>query len=142
MNARLERLTTRPARIHVLGSILTIVTLAALLGGSLLLADPTGARLGMTAAELGAAPFTDYTIPGAVLLGLFGLVPVPILIGLWLGKGWARELSGVIGAGLVVWTSMQVIWFGLVSPMQVIVWFGGILLLAFAGAPVWKRTMA
>jgi hypothetical protein len=141
MNARIERLTHRPVRIHVLGGLLTLITLAALAGGALLLADPSGALVGLSVADMGAAPFPDYTIPGTVLLVLFGVLPLPIVIGLWKEKGWARELSGMIGAALAVWITAQVIWFGLVSPVQAVVWLAGVLLLGFAGAPVWKRSM-
>jgi hypothetical protein len=141
MNARVERLAHRPVRIHVLGGVLTLITLAALTGGVFLLADPSGAALGMSVTDMGTAPFPDYTVPATVLLVLFGLLPIPILIGLWREKRWARELAGMIGAALVVWITAQVIWFGLVSPVQPVVWFAGLALLSFGGAPVWKRSM-
>jgi hypothetical protein len=141
MNARIERLAHRPVRIHVLGTILTVTTIAALAGGAFLLADPTGGRLGLSVADMGTAPFQDYTVPGAVLVLLFGLAPIPVLIGLWKERGWARDLSGMYGAALVVWVSLQVIWTGLVSPLQPVIWLGGVLLLCCAGAPVWKKTM-
>lgn len=139
MNARIERLAQRPLRIHVLGGLLTLTTLAALAGGALLLADPTGSLLGLSIADLGGAPFQDYTIPGAVLFGLFGLLPVPVLIGLWREQSWARDLAGMLGAGLAVWITAQVIWFGLVSPLQPVVWAEGLVLLGVSGAPAWKR---
>jgi hypothetical protein len=141
MNARIERLTHRPVRIHVLGGLLTLITLAALAGGVLLLADPSGTVLGLSVRDMGTAPFLDYTIPGTVLLVLFGVVPLPILIGLWMEKRWARELSGMLGAALAVWITFQVIWFGLVSPVQPVVWLAGIVLLSLGGAPVWKPGM-
>jgi hypothetical protein len=141
MNPRLERVAHRPLRIHVLGVILTAITIAALTGGGLLLVDPSGARLGMSVAQMGGAPFPDYTIPGLVLVLLFGIVPIPILLGLWREQRWARELTGVVGALLAVWITAQVIWFGLVSPAQPVVWLAGILLLGVAGAPVWKPSM-
>lgn len=141
MNARVERLTHRPIRMHVLGGLLTLITLAAVAGGVLLVAEPSGLLLGLSVADLGTAPFADYTIPGAVLLILFGAVPVPVLIGLWLEQRWARELSGMIGAALTVWITAQVIWFGLVSPVQAVVWLAGLVLLWLGAAPVWRPGM-
>jgi hypothetical protein len=138
MNARVERLVVRPVRIHVLGSLLTIITIAGLVGGGLLLADPSGRLLAMSTAELGRAPFGDYTIPGAVLLGLFGVLPIPVLLGLWKERPWARELAGMLGAALAVWITMQIVWIGLVTPLQPIIWLAGVILLSFGGAPGWR----
>jgi hypothetical protein len=142
MTARIDRLPYRPMRIHVLGGTLTMITLAALAGGVLLLAEPSGRLLGLSAADMGTAPFRDYTIPGLVLLVVFGALPLPILAGLWKERRWARELAGMIGAALAVWITAQFVWFGLTSAVQAVVWVAAILLLALSGAPVWKRTMA
>lgn len=142
MNARIERLKDRPLRIHVLGGLLTLSTLAALVGGALLLADPTGSLLGLSVADLSGAPFQDYTIPGAVLFGVFGLLPVPVLLGLWWERSWARDLAGMVGVGLVVWVTAQVVWVGVASPLQPVVWVEGVILLSVAGAPAWRRSRA
>jgi hypothetical protein len=138
MNARVERLVSRPVRIHVLGSLLTIIAVAGLAGGALLLADPSGRLLAMSASDLGKAPFGDYTIPGAVLLGLFGVLPIPVLLGLWKERRWARELAGMLGAALAIWITVQIVWIGLVTPLQPILWLAGVILLGFGGAPAWK----
>jgi hypothetical protein len=138
MNARVERLASRPVRIHVLGSLLTIIAGAGLIGGALLLADPSGRLLAMSTSELGKAPFGDYTIPGAVLLGLFGVLPIPVLLGLWKERRWAPELAGMLGAALAIWITVQIVWIGLVTPLQPILWLAGVILLSFGGAPAWK----
>jgi hypothetical protein len=139
MSARIEWLTDRPLRIHILGGLLTLTVLAALGGGALLLADRTGSLLGLSIAQLSGTPFPDYTIPGAVLVTLFGLLPIPVLMGLWRERTWARDLAGVLGVGLVVWITVQVAWLGLVSPLQPVVWAEGLVLLTVAGAPAWQR---
>lgn len=138
MNASVDRLLHQPMRIHVLGGLLTLVALAALAGGALLVADPSGALLGLSVADMGSAPFADYAIPGYVLLFLFGVLPVPVLIGIWRNRRWARGLAGVFGAGLAVWTTAQVIWFGDVSWDQAVVWLAGVALLVLSGAPEWR----
>jgi hypothetical protein len=140
MNARVERLMVRPVRIHVLGSLLTVITIAGLTGGALLVADPSGRLLSMSAADLGRAPFGDYLIPGAILLGLFGVLPIPVLLGLRKERQWAREVTGMLGAALAIWITAQIVWVGLVTPLQPIIWLVGVILLSFGGAPAW-RTM-
>jgi hypothetical protein len=139
MNGPFHGLAQRPVRIHVLGALLTLTCLAALAGGTLLLMDPSGAMLGLTAADLGKAPFQDYTIPGAVLVALFGLAPIPVLVGLWKTRRWARELAGMLGAALAIWILAQVVWSGVTSPVQPVVWVEAVVLLAFGGAPAWSR---
>lgn len=139
MNATLERLGHRPVRIHALGGLLTTIAVAALAGGALLLLDPSGRLLGLSVADLGTAPFADYALPGTVLLILFGVLPIPVLIGLWRGRPWAREVAGMLGAALTVWVTAQVIWFATLTPVQALVWVAGVLLLTLGGAPSWRR---
>jgi hypothetical protein len=142
MHVAIDRLSQRPTRIHILGALLTTITVAALAGGALLLMDRSGSLLGLSVADMGAAPFADYTIPGTVLLILFGVLPTPVLVGLWRGRRWARELSGMIGAALAAWVTAQVIWFGPVSPIQALVWIAGVALLMLGGAPAWRRNLS
>lgn len=57
--------------------------LGAMYGGISFITDPSGANLGMSTAYLVHSPFTDYLIPGIVLLsvnGIFALVVVGAVI--------------------------------------------------------------
>ena len=142
MNATLSRRNHRPPRIHLLGGLLTLTTIAALIGGAALLADPTGRMLGLAPEDLAASPFGDYVVPGAILLGLFGLVPLPILLGLWKQRRWAQVLAGLLGAGLAVWAVAQILWLGPGPLSRWLVWAVGLTVLAAAGAPVWRTARA
>jgi hypothetical protein len=141
MNARSVWLTQRPLRIHVLGGLLTLTSLAALIGGGLLLADPSGSILGMTVGDMGTAPFRDYLIPGTVLLALFGVLPIPVLIGLWRHRNWASHVAGMFGVALAAWITAQFLWFGAVVPIQALVWLMAVTLMAVAGVPRWRRDL-
>jgi drug/metabolite transporter (DMT)-like permease len=141
MIARSMWLMDRPVRIHVLGGLLTLTTVAALAGGALLLADPSGSLLGLTVADLGAAPFPNYLIPGAVLLALFGVLPIPVLIGLWRKRNWASHVAGMLGVALATWITAQVLWFGSVNRIQALVWAMALILTAVAGVPRWRRDL-
>jgi hypothetical protein len=135
-----EGLLDKPIRIHVMGGVLTLTTLAALGGGGLLLLDPSGSLLGMSVADMGSAPFRDFMVPGAVLLALFGLLPIPVLVGLWREARWATEVAGMIGVGLAVWITAQVIWLGPASVLQAVIWVAGVALASIAGVPRWTPT--
>jgi hypothetical protein len=46
----------------------------------------------------------------------------------------------MVGAALAIWITAKIVWVGLVTPMQPIIWHVGVILLSFGGAPAW-RTM-
>jgi hypothetical protein len=113
-------------------------------GGLSFLTDPSGAGLGMTTAELPDWPLlVDYTLPGAALILLFGLLPlVPIAL-LLRGdpRGWPA--TAAVGALLVLWMLGQIVAIGLTFPgMQLTFLTIGLLLTALGSAGSRLHAMA
>lgn len=94
------------------------VGLGALYGGGALVADRTGAVLGMPLELLARSPFDDYLVPGLTLLVVNG---VGSLVGAALSLArvrWAGALGLVLGAFLAAWIVLQVLWIGPISWFQ------------------------
>ena len=99
-------------------------------GGVGFLTDRTGGRLGMSVDELPSWPLLgDYTVPGVVLVLLFGVLP---LVAVWLlvrrsRSGWA--LTTAVGLLLVAWMAVEIVAIGLSFPaMQAALLIVGIVL--------------
>jgi hypothetical protein len=117
-------------------AVLVVLVGGGWFGGLSFLTDPTGAGLGMTTAELPDWPLLDdFTVPGAALLVLFGLLPlVPILL-LLRGdpRGWPA--TAAVGALLVLWMLGQVVAIGMTFPaMQLTFLVVGLALTALGSA--------
>lgn len=81
----------------------------ALLGGYGLLADPSGAGVGMSLNYLEHAPFSDFLIPGLVLfsaIGVFSLVAAYALLRRWRDYPALVLLEGMV---LVGWIGIQML---------------------------------
>ena len=83
-----------------------------LAGGVLWGAAPDGTLLRADPATLAGTPFTDWRVPGVLLVGLVG--GGFLLAGRWQrrGRGHARELSLATGAGLVCFEAAELAWLG------------------------------
>lgn len=95
-------------------------------GGVALIADPTGALIGMPVGMLARSPFDDFFLPGLILLLVLGVVPICVSWGLWRRRPWAWHGSVFVGASLVVWIAVQVAMVGYRGdpPLQAI--YGGL----------------
>lgn len=109
------------------------VGLGALYGGGSLVADRSGAGLGMPLELLARSPFDDYLVPGLTLLLVNG---VGSLVGAALALArvrWAGALGLLLGAFLAAWIVLQVLWIGPLSWFQPVMlacglgeaWLGG-----------------
>jgi len=85
---------------------------AGLAGGALLMAAPDGSLLHADPAALAGTPFRDWRMPGALLAGLVG--GGFVLAGWWQWRNhrYARELSLIAGAGLIVFEAVEWAWIG------------------------------
>lgn len=94
-----------------------------LMGGGLLILEPNGSLLGMRLDWLNNSPFSNYLIPGILLMLFCGFLPIITMIGLmikpswkWVkifniysDKYWAWAYSLFCGIMLITWISVQLI---------------------------------
>lgn len=71
-------------------------------GGIGLVADPVN-NIGMPVSLLEGTPFTDYLIPGLILLVVVGMFSLVVFVGLLLRWKVAWWLSLASGGGQVIW---------------------------------------
>lgn len=106
----------------VLIILLLFQSISALFGGFMLLMDPSGKMLQMPAGSLENSPFSNYLLPGLVLLFLLGVFPAftvyclifrPVrkwtnVLNLYHDRhcGWAYSLY--IGLMLIIWITVEV----------------------------------
>lgn len=84
----------------------------ALIGGLLLAAAPDGSFLFADRAALSGSPFDDWRLPGILLAGLVGGGMVLAGTWQWIDGRHARELSIVVGLGLVAFEIAELVWIG------------------------------
>ena len=86
---------------------LALLGLGALAGGIALMAKPDGSVMQFDVALLAGSPFADYTIPGLILGGIFGVGSFAVA-----GMGLARFrvapfLAFAIGCGQMIWIVVE-----------------------------------
>lgn len=101
-----------------LGIFQTLIGLSAVAGGLGLTLDPSGASLGMPLEMLQRSPFPHFLVPGLFLLLVNG-------VGTLVGAGFsfrrhpfAGPLAAMLGAIMVAWIVLQVMWIGYGSWLQ------------------------
>jgi len=97
--------------LHVAGkaciAFLVVLGLGALAGGIALVSRPDGSVMHFDVAILAGSPFADFTIPGLILGGLFGLGSFVVAA---LGVARLRIapfLAFAIGCGQMIWIVVQ-----------------------------------
>jgi hypothetical protein len=111
----------------ILGVLQTFNGLSGLLGGYMLINDPSGNSLSMKLEWLQKTPFQNYLIPGVVL---FLFIGVANIIGLWITfkKNGKRAKYGLVfGLILLVWIISQVAWIGYKDFLQPFYFTSGLL---------------
>jgi hypothetical protein len=78
-------------------------------GGFGLLADPSGAAVGLPSEVLRGSPFPDYLMPGLVLVIVLGAGPLLSAYGVWTRRRWAWLASLVVGIALVIWVAVEIL---------------------------------
>ena len=124
--------TRRPRIGLALLVIVALTGLGALPAGIGLLADPSGANLGMSPEILAGGPFDDFTVPGLFLLLVLGLGAAIPVRGLWARKAWGATAALAYGVVLLAWITVQALIIGIVSPLQPVYGTVGLLITAFA----------
>ena len=104
----------------VIGTLLLAVT--ALFGGLNLVRDPTGASIDLVIpvdlSHLVGTPFSDYAVPGLILIVFLGLLPLAVVYGQLTRTPWAWPASILTGIILIGWIVVEVSLIGYLSPLQ------------------------
>ena len=88
-------------------SFLGLLGLGALAGGIALVAKPDGSVMHFDVALLAGSPFADYTIPGLILGGIFGVGSF-VVVALGLARyRVAPFLAFAIGCGQMIWIVVE-----------------------------------
>jgi hypothetical protein len=95
-----------------LGGLQVLIGLCGVAGGFGLVTEPSGANLGFDVDLLSISPFSDYLIPGLILLVVIGLGSLAGGVLSILRYRYAGEIAAVSGSFLVIWITAQVWWIG------------------------------
>ena len=88
-------------------AVLLLLGLGALAGGIALVSRPDGSVMKFDVALLAGSPFSDYTFPGLILGGLFGVGSF-IVAGMGLARMRAAPfLAFAIGCGQMIWIVVE-----------------------------------
>lgn len=127
----------RPPWVATLTLLLGLQGLSGLAGGIGLVADPSGRSLGIPLAWLEGSPFSDYIIPGLILLVVLGVTPMLVAYGLWRARPWAWAGSVLVGVALVMWLVVEIAVIGYQAdpPLQLVYGVLAVLILAITALP-------
>jgi hypothetical protein len=92
--------------------LLVVLGLGGLGSGGVMLADPTGAGMGLPVALLENLPISDFVLPGLFLIGVMGVAPLGIAFGLWKRLPWAWMAAISQGIVLILWICFQIVLWG------------------------------
>jgi hypothetical protein len=95
---------------NALGILQLFIGLGAVGGGLGLVLEPSGANLGMPLEMLNHSPFSDFLIPGLVLLIVNGLGSIAGSVLSFKLFHYAAQMALALGAFLVTWIIIQVYW--------------------------------
>lgn len=127
----------RPGAVTALTILVGLQGLSGLAGGIGLTVDPTGHSLGLPLTWLQGSPFSDYFVPGLVLLLALGMVPMIVAYGLWSGRPRARVGAVFVGGTLVVWLLVEIAVIGYRAdpPLQIVYGVLAVLILVTTALP-------
>jgi len=143
----------RPFAVILLCIFQAFLGLGAIGGGLILIIDPSGEMINMPLSILERGPFTNFLLPGFLLLVVFGLLPMLVLYGLvkkpdWkfadrlnpfteLHPSWAFSLY--IGFGQIIWIMVETYITNAVGAIHVLYMSLGILIQVVTLLPVVQR---
>lgn len=113
----------RPAAVKALIGLTALLGIGGVVGGIGLTADRSGDVFGYPVAWLDRTPFSDFLIPGLLLLLLLGVGPLVVAYGLlrkpawrWTdawnsrtGEHWAWTGALIVGVGVVAWIIVEIL---------------------------------
>jgi hypothetical protein len=112
MNEKKKRLLK-----YSLGALQAFIGISAIAGGFRLVSNPNG-TLDITIEWLSNSPFTNYLIPGLVLLAVIGFGNVLAGVASFLNKRYAGGLAAILGTFLILFMTIEVWFIGLRNFLQ------------------------
>lgn len=85
-----------------------ILGVGAIGGGIALMAGPHGEILPLPVSALAGSPFSDYFVPGAILLTILGFGPLGAAVLAWRRHPVAPVLALAVGGALLVWLAVEI----------------------------------
>ena len=98
----------RPVTAWLLLALLVFQGLGGLAGGLALTLAPDGSIMRMSTSLLDGSPFSDFLIPGLILLLVLGVLPLVAAVGLLLRRRWAWYAACLVGSGLMIWILVEI----------------------------------
>jgi len=120
---------------YVLLVLLVLLGLGGIGGGAAMLADSSGAGMGLSPEMLAGLPISNFVLPGLFLMGVMGLAPLVIAYGLWKRLPWAWAAAVIQGSVLVLWIGLQILLWGAPMGIQILYLIWGIVIVALCFAP-------
>lgn len=120
-----------------LGALQVFIGICSVAGGLGLVTEPNGTNLGFKVEWLSKSPFTDYLIPGLVLLFVIGIGSLVGGVLSFLRYRCAGLCAALLGAFLMTWIVTQVCWIGLTIWLQPL-FFGLVAVELIPGLLLWR----
>lgn len=139
----------RPWELYLLAVLMVIMALMSIAGGGLLAVKPDGSLMDMPVSDLAHTPFSDFLIPGLVLLIVLGILPLFLTYALFALPDWkifkktnlysdlAWPWTWAVFYGFIVmgWMIIEITWIGYHIIVQSIVSIWGLVIVAVALMP-------
>ncbi|MDR8393949.1 hypothetical protein NC796_22535 [Aliifodinibius sp. S!AR15-10] len=122
---------------YLLAFLIFFQAISGLLGGAMLVLDPTGSMLHMPLTLLEDSPFNSYLVPGLILFFVLGVAPLVVFYGLFRSATWAWPGAVLVSMALIAWIGVEIAMIGYQSdpPLQLIYGLVGIVLLILTQWP-------
>ena len=129
--------TSRPVSVIILFILILFQALSGIAGGIGLVSDPSGESIGIPVSWLDGSPFSDYMIPGLILLFVLGVFPLIVFYGLLKKFRYSWSGSLLIAFGLIIWIGVEILIIGYQAkpPLQLIYGSLGLILLILTLLP-------
>ena len=108
--------------LYLLGAL--ALGLSAMIGGGMLILDPSGERLSIPLSYLDGSPFSNYLVPGIILFSVFGVGSFVVIYGLIRRFPYSWPAALGLGFGQVVWIAVQIAIIGEMNLLHLI--YGGL----------------
>ena len=109
---------------NILIFLLSILGIGAIGGGGALILSPSGLMMGMPLKIIQSSPFSNFLIPGIILFGVLGLIPLlliyalvkkpkwrfPELFNFFDDMHWAWSFTIYIAFALIIWIQTEMMY--------------------------------